>query len=388
MQLSSEPAAGSDGEGSLGARLLAAAFALPLAGPAVADSPPERAQISLKVLDYKETQPGATRIIVRAPALGLTLPVAGGPFGDWAVTGSFVSDSISGASPAYHTSALTRVDDLRRAIDLNATRYFASGATLALGRSVSKEEDYLSHATSLQGSLASDDRNTTVNAGVALTRDTINPVNRAVRDERKRTAELLLGATQVLTPQDIVQATWRHARGRGYFSDPYKVFDNRPRSRDAQTLLVRWNHHFASTETSARFSYRYFRDTFGVRSHTFGAEFAQPLPWGLTVTPLARLYTQTAARFYVDAPAGSENSPFAPNPPESALFYSQDQRLSNFGARTFGIKLAKQIGSDWLVDVKVERYAQRAAWSLQGHGSPNLAPFHARSVQVGASYSF
>lgn len=364
------------------AGLLAAAMALPLAAPVQAESPPERTTVSLKTLDYRESQPGASRIRVRAPLLGLAMPLAG----DWSLAGSVVADTISGASPAYHTSALTRVDDLRHAVEATATRRFASGATLSFGGSFSAEEDYLSRSLSLQGSLASDDRNTTVNAGIAFTSDTIDPVNRVVDGERKRTAELLLGATQVLSPQDVVQATWRHARGRGYFSDPYKVFDERPRARDVNTLLVRWNHHWGALEATTRLSYRWFRDTWGVRAHTLAAEWVQPLPAGFTLTPLLRLYTQTAARFYLDAVPGS--TVFAPNPPEDVVHYTQDQRLANFGARTVGVKLAKRLGRDWVVDVKVERYAQRAAWSFAGRGSPDLAPLDARSVQLGVAYSF
>jgi len=381
VQLTTSASPGADA-GAIGARLLAAAMALPLATSAAAQTPPERTTVSFKMLDYRERQPGATRIEVQAPALGFTAPLGS----DWSLTGGAVVDTISGASPAYHTSALTRVDDVRRAADLAATRHFASGAALTIGGAFSTEDDYRSRALSLQGALASDDRNTTWSAGLAWTHDTIDPVNRVVRGERKRTAEWLFGVTRVLTPHDVVQATWRHARGRGYFSDPYKVFDERPRSRDVNTLLLRWNHHWPAAEATSRVSYRWFRDTWGVRAHTLAAEWVQPLPAGFTLTPLVRLYTQTAARFYLDAVPGS--SVFAPNPPEGATLYSQDQRLANFGARTWGVKLSKQFGRDWAADVKVERYAQRQAWSLSGRASPHLAPFDTRSVQIGVSHSF
>lgn len=367
---------------ALGAGLLAAALALPLAGTAQAQAP-ERTTVSVKVLDYEESQPGAKRIRVRAPALGLAMPLAAG---DWSLAASTVADTISGASPAYHTSALTRVDDVRYAAEGTLTRHFSDGASLGAGAAYSSENDYVSRAFSLHGALASDDRNTTWNAGAAATSDRIDPVNRAVRGERKRTAEVLAGVTQVLSAQDIVQATLRHARGRGYFSDPYKVFDSRPRTRDVHSLLVRWNHHFGALDATSRASWRIYRDSWGVRAHTLALEWVQELPGGLTLTPLVRLHTQTAARFYQDAVPGS--SIFAPNPPAGAEHYSQDQRLSNFGARTLGVKLAAQLGRDWVVDVKFERYSQRASWSLLGRGSPHLAPFDARSVQLGAAYSF
>ena len=53
-----------------------------------------------------------------------------------------------------------------------------------------------------------------------------------------------------------------------------------------------------------------------------------------------------------------------------------------------GLKVSKQLGPDWIVDAKFEQYGQRAAWRLFGNGSPGLAAFNARTVQLGAAYSF
>ena len=106
-------------------------------------------------------------------------------------------------------------------------------------------------------------------------------------------------------------------------------------------------------------------------------EYVQPLPKEFTVTPLIRLYSQTAARFYLsDFPDPSQEFP---------MYSSMDQRLSAFGAITIGIKLEKKIAKDWLVDAKLEAYEQRAGWSITGGGDPGLLPFKARSIQLGLS---
>ena len=42
------------------------------------------------------------------------------------------------------------------------------------------------------------------------------------------------------------------ARGRGYFSDPYKEVDNRPPERDQAILLARWNHYSDDTGGALR----------------------------------------------------------------------------------------------------------------------------------------
>ena len=362
-----------------GARLLAAALALP--GVALAQTPPERTSVTFKVLDYLDSQPGADRVRVRAPALSLLAPV-----GDtWSVSGWVMSDSISGASPAYHTRALSKLQDERHAVEASATRY-GERSSFTLGAQYSTEADYVSRGVSMQATLASSDRNTTGSAGLGVNSDSINPVTRAVVGERKRVVQAVLGLTQVLSPLDIVMLNLGHTRGRGYFSDPYKVFDNRPRERNHSTVMLRWNHHVAGTETTLRSSYRYYRDSFAVRAHTLGLELVQPLPLGFSVVPLLRLYDQSAARFYVDAAAST--APFPPNPPDGAVYFSEDQRLSAFGALTLGLKVIKQLGADWSVDFKVERYEQRGAWRVAGSGSPGLAPFRARSYQFGLTHSF
>lgn len=361
--------------------LLSAALALPAVHDAHAESAPERGSVSFKLLDYLDSQPDAERVRVRAPSLGVLVPLGS----DWSLSGSVISDGISGASPAYHSTALSKLHDRRRAADVSATRYW-SGGSWTLGANISSESDYLSRGLSLQATRDSEDKNTTWSAGLAFSNDAINPSNHVVSNERKRVAEVLVGVTQVLGTHDIAQLNLGYSRGSGYFSDPYKQFDNRPREKNHRTLLARWNHHVDATEGTARLSYRYYADSYGIKAHTFGLEYVQPLPAGWTLTPLLRVYTQSAARFYFDAEA--EPGPFGPTPPEGAVYTSADQRVSAFGARTWGIKLAKQLGADWLLDVKFERYGQRAGWRLFGTGSPNLAPFNARMVQIGVSRAF
>lgn len=376
----------------MGLALLAAALALPAVQPARAQGAPDRASISLKVLDYVDSQPDAERVRVRAPALSLLLPfttamgaASGESAAQWSLGATAVSDAISGASPTYHTSGLKKLQDHRRAGDVSLTRHIGD-SSVTLVASVSTESDYFSRGLSLAFSHASEDHNTTYTAGIGSASDRISPGNHVVENETKRVVDLLAGITQVLGQQDIVQLNLGLKRGRGYFSDPYKIFDNRPRKRDQGTLQLRWNHHFEAIGSTTRVAWRYYSDSFGIRAHTLGLEYVQPITQGWSVTPLLRLYTQSAARFYLDADPNA--GPFVPNPPDDAVYYSQDQRLSGFGARTLGLKVAKQFGRDWLVDIKVEHYRQMGSWRVFGTGSPDLATFSARTLQAGATYQF
>lgn len=364
----------------IGFVLLAAAMALPAARTAQAEIAPERGMISLKYLNYQDSQPDHDRITVHAPALMVMAPVAG----VWSVSGTFISDVISGASPAYHTEQLTKMNEHRQALDLSLTRYFPRG-TLTVGASDSSESDYLSRGLTLQGTLSTEDKNTTFNFGTGVTADKINPNNNNLH-ETKNVTDFLVGVTQVLTKQDIAQLDLGYSHGRGYFSDPYKLDDERPRERNHGTALVRWNHYFPATDGVSKLSYRYYKDNWDVRAHTLEAQYLQPLPYGWTLTPSMRLYTQTAANFYL--PVDPATAPGPTFPPFDATVYSEDQRLSAFGAITYGVKVAKQLNPDWLVDVKYEHYEQRYNWSLSGGGDSGLAPFYARILQFGISRQF
>ena len=368
---------------TMAATLLSAAMCLPLAAvqQAQAETPPERGLVSLKYLDYQDSQPGDDRIKVQATSLKVLAPV----YGDWSIGSSYTSDSISGASPAFHNGGLSKMHDLRRAFDADVTRYFEHGS-LTLGGNVSSESDYLSRGVSVQASRSSDNKNTTWTAGIGYNNDTINPTNKVVANEKKYITDILFSVTQIWTMNDIVQFNLGFTRGRGYYSDPYKVFDNRPRERNSNTLLTRWNHHIDATRGTARLTYRYYSDSWSIKAHTLNLDYVQPLAQGWTVTPSLRLYTQSAASFYVDA--DPSQYPFPPNPASDAQNYSEDQRVSAFGARTLGLKISKQIDEDWSADIKLEQYQQRSSWRLFGSGSPGLLPFNARMIQVGLSRQF
>ena len=354
----------------LGNALLAAALLLP-GLTAQAEEPPERTTLSFKYLNYEESQSGLDRVKVSAPSVSLVAPIAG----QWSLAGSLTSDHVSGAS---------RMKDTRRAGDIAVTRYLPGGS-VTVGAAYSTEHDYVSRALSLTGTVSSADKNTTWSFGVGGSDDAIDPVNNIVSGQTRQTVNVMAGVTQVLTPHDIAQLTLTRTQGHGYYSDPYKAFDNRPRERDQNTLLARWNHHHESTGGATRLSYRYYHDSFGIRAHTLGAEYVQPLADGWRVTPSVRYHTQRAASFYFDPVYDAALG--APFPPGyvfgSGRFSSADQRLSGFGAVTLGIKVAKEISRNWTVDVKVEAYQQRGAWRAFDSGSPGLDAMRARSIQLG-----
>jgi len=364
--------------------LMGAAMALQLlVSPqgAIADSAPDRGLVAFKYLDYLDSQPGSDRIRVKAPSLLVMKPLSS----EWSMSGTYTTDSISGASPAYHTKALRNMHDQRHAVELSATHYDALG-TQTYGGSFSKELDYLSRGLFYSFTQSTEDKNTTWNAGVSTNSDQINPTNHIVDNETKQSLDFIAGVTQVMGVYDIAQLQVGRYLGQGYFSDPYKVFDLRPRTRKHSTLMGKWNHHFESNQSTLRMSYRYYEDSWGIESHTLNMEWVKPLQNQWTVMPYLRLYTQSAASFFVNA--DNSGLPFPPNPPQNAIYYSEDQRMSAYGAHTYGFKVSKLIDPSTTLDLKLEQYQQRAGWRIGGSGSSGLDPFLAKTIQLGISHYF
>ena len=367
-----------------------AALALPgvLAMSAHAESAPDAAFVAFKVQAYNDWQPGLDRIKVIAPSLYVLAPFAG----NWAIESSIVQDTISGASPRWHTniSGASKMNDRRTAVDLKLTRYFDRWS-LGIRGSHSDENDYRSSAVAVEARFSTPDNNTTWVAGAGVSRDTINPVNEYVVGEKKRVTDVMIGVTQAWTKDDLIQANLSYVSGRGYFSDPYKLADVRPRSKNQSIALLRWNHFYDSDSaiiggTTLRSTYRYYSDTFGVRAHTVQAEWVKPINDRFSIIPTARYYTQRAAKFYFDSIYDPDiGEPF---PVGNPTFYSADPRLSSYGAVTVGAKVEWRIDPRWTADIKYERYEQRSAWRLGGRGSFGLAPFSAQFVQLGISRRF
>jgi hypothetical protein len=359
--------------------LLMAACALPGLIPSVhAETIPEFGYVSAKLLAYHQNQPnedGANKASVTSPSIYISKPIAG----QWLVEGSLTHDNVSGASPRFHTTAASHMSDKRVAADVKVKRYFDHG-TVSVGAAYSNERDYQSTAFSLSGTKSSEDNNTTFSTGIGYNQDKINPTNQVVVNERKRGLELQVGVTQVLTPLDIVQINATYTEGVGYYSDPYKTLDKRPRNRSTNVLLARWNHHLKDIGATTRASYRYYTDTFGVKAHTLGLEVVKTYPNGWAVTPGVRYSTQSKADFYFDPPF--------PNGHTADGFYTADQRLANMGSVTVGLKVSKQIDAESSIDLKLESYVQRTGLYLGSNKSTGLDPLKATMLQIGYSRKF
>ena len=361
--------------------LLAAALALPgiLPAAALAQSAPDHSVVAFRYFDYRDWQPGASRMTVRSPSLYLLRPLSE----TLSLEGTLVYDAMSGASPlafnALSGASGLGVTDYRTAGDVKLTKYFDRWA-IGVGGVYSHERDYISRAGSVEVRTWTDDRNRTYAFGAGFASDYLHPADRVIDDGRKETLDFLLGVTQVLNANAIVQSNLTYSTGHGFYSDPYKLGDARPDHRRTFAWLTRLNQYLPAPDATLKLSYRYIHDSFGDHSHMVEAAWFQPLPAAFAVTPSLRYYTQNAADFYFGPPLGNG---FVPGQP-----YTADTRLSAFGALTAGVKLERAFADGWSTDLSLSYYRQRSSWRPGGDGSPGLQPFSARWIAVGVSKAF
>jgi hypothetical protein len=358
--------------------LLAAAAALPGVVPSTggAASAPDHASVGFVYDDYRDWQPGGDRMKVRSPSVFVLLPVSD----SLAFEGSAVYDAVSGASPLFFNALSgASIGDYRRAANAKVTKWIGPWA-VGVGGAYSYEQDYVSRAGSIDVRYSTPDNNRTYALGYAGTYDTINPVNLIVVGAHRWSQEFLVGVTQVLNAEAIVQSNITYATGHGYYSDPYKPLDTRPDHRRVLAWLTRYNQAFPAHDGVLQLSYRLLFDSFGDHHNMASAAWVQDLPQGWAVTPSVRYITQHKAKFYYDPPW--------PSGYVDGQDYTADTRLASWGAITLGLKVAKTFGDSWSAYASVDFYRQKPAWYLGGSGSRGILDFSARWLEIGVSKTF
>ncbi|GLX77946.1 hypothetical protein tinsulaeT_12860 [Thalassotalea insulae] len=259
--------------------------------------------------------------------------------------------------------------------------------TWTVGGNLSKEYDYLS--VSVNSNLARDfnKKNTTVSAGFSYAFDQIEPEGglpkalsemtveqfgstefdalfeqtRIGSSDDKNTLDLLLGLTQVINRNTIVQLNYSYSDVSGYLTDPFKVvsvvnqqgysqraiYEHRPDSRTKHAVFAQLKTHFSNTVLDA--SYRYMTDDWQIDSHTLDLRYHMALNNGHYIEPHIRYYTQTAAEFY---------TPFIIEGQSINQDISADYRIGEMDAYTFGIKYGMPMNSGDSLAFRLEYYRQ------------------------------
>jgi uncharacterized protein DUF3570 len=373
------------------AALMRAALALPIIAVPAQAGAAEVGEIGFSVLGYREQR---HLMKITEPILWVTVPF----WDTWEIRASGAIDIITGASPSIVTNSSgtavqsitgASISDRRNTGDLKVTKRIGEYA-VSLSRTVSKEEDYLSHAWGAEVKVDLANRNTTLVAGFGKSNDRVRSADDPQLDERRDTKEYLLGVTQVLSQRAIVQSTLAWSRGVGWYNDPYKTTvtfypdldvpllatDLRPPGRHSLAWLTRYRLHFPASRATLEADYRFFRDDWGIRAHTFEVAWNQGAGERWSLRPALRYYTQTAADFYSTTVA---------RPAEQ--FISSDQRVAAFGGLSPSFRTTWR-GDTYTVEGTVGYYRNSRSLKLGGGATPDFVTLTAAYVLFSISRPF
>ncbi len=344
-----------------------------------------------------------------------------------------VRDVISGASPKYNrkdgkgniiqTLSSASISDQRDGVNSNLT-YFFDNASLNLGAGFSQEQDYTSRFANSNLSWDFNKKLTTLNLGGSVAFDVVEPTNvnqdcskgivtnedtGAVRGANchKTSQQYLLGVSQILDKNSLLQLNMTYSNSEGYLSDPYKEVrfykngnlnnaaltpgegfgrDTRPHNKNQFAWLAQYVRHFEAMNNAALHAdYRFGMDDWGINSHTTELSWHQPIGAGFQLIPRFRYYSQDSADFY---------APFFVGKAKDYGVYSSDYRLAGFGAMSGGIKLAKTFTELnkpielMKLQAGVEYYDHSAAYQLGGNNSGSFADFSYYLVTTSINLKF
>lgn len=305
----------------------------------------------------------------------------------------------SGYSVAAGETPMRDFSDTRIALNIMTEAPLSIETRRSTGYAFSYEQDYGALGYNTTYLKDTNDKHTTLAAGVGVSLDLVfpsggtpepltninDPSNQNSGDEDgeeegeggegldgkfKGTFDVLFGITQILNRYALMQLNYSHSFVRGYLTDPYKVVsvvdsntgepaltptttngiyltEKRPDSRD--TNVVYWKSVVNIFGDVLRLSYRYFWDDWGIKSNTIDATYRFDIGDKFYIEPHYRYYTQTAADFYRHSIRNNEPLPD---------YVSADYRLAEFDGETIGIKIGADLDTTSKFAVRLEQYTQ------------------------------
>jgi hypothetical protein len=213
-------------------------------------------------------------------------------------------DSISAASIDVITSA-SPYNEQRTEVGLGFDWLYAD-ALMGLTYSHSDESDYQSDTYGINVAQEVFGGMTTVGMGYYHGDDVVQRVDTDFEDSIDRDG-FRIGVSQVLTPTVIAGLDYEAVLEEGYLNNPYRtarvlgaqVPELYPRTRTSQTLAASGSASI-NRKMALRGRYRFFTDTWDIRSHTFEAGSSHYITPRWMADINVRYYTQDGASFYSD----------------------------------------------------------------------------------------
>jgi len=346
-------------------------------------------------------------------------------------------------------------------------------AALNVSGGFSRENDYKSSFGNINGRIDFNQKLTSVKFGSGYTSSNISAIldhdaspyitktAYAQQIEIKGGSEILrgdrqdwtanVGLTQILTKTTVIDANVGFTHSNGYMENPYKVMtvifvdpnalnndqttpiigdvrallEQRPNIRNQVSINSKYIQYIDAFDAALHLGYRLSTDDWGINTHTFDANWVQPLGSNWTFTPRIRYYSQDSANFYqpflfsqqtfrrneVDS-LGRQIWIDARNPnvqyfrdsnfdlvdqngnlvdetlvnvqPKTISFdtgklpdnFSSDHRLAGFGALSGGFALNKKLMKGIELEAGFEYYTRASAMQLGGGGGNSFADFN------------
>jgi len=357
-------------------RLSTAALALLLAPAAAMADSAATTQVDYTTLFYGEqSRTQVFEPIVRATRL----------FGDGqSISAQLGLDVITGASPSGALPSgnvqtmttpsgrlvtipaggipTTKFEDHRFGLDGEWQKPWGKLVTSTVGFHASREKDYQSLGLNAKLSAELMQKRLTVSVGGGYSDDSVfptggTPIGLSDGSEvsnhanAKRVSSVLFGVSRVMTRRWLLALDGTRTFENGYLTEPYKVIsltnpfngeptgdvltDNRPSTRTRSSALLSSVYHLPHDIVYA--SYRYYWDTWGIRSNTVDLKYRYDLEDDWYLEPHVRFYHQTAADFFTVG-----LSSFLA-PPE---FATSDYRLGQLSTITIGTSFAFRFGDN------------------------------------------
>lgn len=308
--------------GALLARLLGFAGGIAAVGSARAvDLPENRADLMFHGYDGGGVRATGPALLVRKNMIDRV-----------SLSASYYADIVSNASIDVVTQA-SPYRETRNEFGLGID-YAVRDALISLATSTSREPDYRADAVSLDVSQETFGGMTSVALGFTRARDKVGHKDRGFFDNASHW-RYRLGVTQILTPRWLASVNFEAVADDGFLGSPYRaarvfgaaVPERNPRTRSSRAVKLRTIGEIADRQ-SVRAEYRYYWDTWDIRSHTAEAGYARHFGEQWLADAYLRYYTQDRALFYSD------------NATTETLYVSRNRQLGTFTSVGLGAKLA------------------------------------------------
>jgi hypothetical protein len=249
------------------------------------------------------------------------------------LTGTYYLDAVSNASIDVVTTA-SPYRETRHEFGLSAD-YVYRDAQITVGAMTSHEPDYVANTGSVDITQEVFGGMTTIALGFTRVDDKVLKRYSPEFSESARHWQYRLGATQILTPRWLASVNFEALSDDGFLGSPYRVArvfgaavpERNPRTRSGRAVKLRLVGDLGSRD-AMHVEYRYFSDTWDVRSHTAEIGYSRYFGENWLADTFFRYYSQTHALFYSD------------NASSETTYVSRNRQLSTFNDMGVGAKVA------------------------------------------------